>query len=109
MNYPSKKSVELGLKLVCFDMEKLDQNELVDTAIEETTASQNSFGQVRLFNELSVAFHEQMSHHSPIAASCYLQIHLLKAIMAKMFVAGWMAGRQEVIDQSLKQMFREQP
>ena len=102
MNYPTKESVELGLRLCALDIVAENQNPL-ECAIEEAQAVQQQFYPVEKFAALCQGIHDQMCH-SPMAHSCSMQCQLLYAIMAKMFIAGWSVGRQEVIDDELKRM-----
>lgn len=102
MNYPTRESVELGLRLCALDVVEGNQNP-VECAIEEALAVQQHFYPVEKFGVLCQGIHDQMCH-SLIAQSCQMQCQLLYAIMAKMFIAGWASGRQELIDAELKRM-----
>jgi hypothetical protein len=99
--YPSKESIELGLKLVGNTPDEF----VSPVVIQEESANQmQSFGKSEMFIALGVGIHEEMCHSEPFAGNCPLQINLLFAIMAKMFWAGWSAGRQEVIDAEVSRM-----
>ncbi len=102
MNYPTRESVELGLKLAAIDIIESGVD-LLDGAMEEAIAVQQNFRPVEKFAALAHGVHETMCHH-PTMGGCHFQTQLLYAIMAKMFIAGWSAGRQEVIDDELKRM-----
>ncbi len=96
MNFPTKTSVELGLKLVAIDIVSANQS-LVESCMDEAQAVHQSFHSIEKFGMLVHGIHSEMCH-GPMAESCQLQTQLLYAIMAKMFYAGWSAGRQEIID-----------
>jgi hypothetical protein len=93
--YPTKESIELGLKLVAI----VPGESVSPAAIAEESLNQmESFGKCQAFKHIGVGIHEQMCHSEPFAGNCPMQINLLFAIMAKMFLAGWSSGRQEIID-----------
>jgi hypothetical protein len=50
---------------------------------------------------LTQRFHNYL-HHSAAKQSCILQFSALSSLMAKMFTAGYAAGRQEVIDSEVE-------
>jgi hypothetical protein len=102
MNYPTRESVELGLKLVKANLLD-DGRPLLEIALEEAVKQTASFARVETFRTLCNAVHDSMCH-GPMAVSCHHQIELLLAVMAKMFWAGWSAGRQEIIDAEVTRM-----
>lgn len=99
MNYPTKESVDLGMKLVRIEPGGFS----LDSLVEEAKLQIETFGSGKFVNLVN-GVHQTMCHQAPFAGTCDLQLQLLAAIMAKMFVAGWQAGRQEIIDAELKRM-----
>lgn len=110
MDYPTKESLKLGMLLVA-DNTRVGGGPIVQLEptspemLEEAKQQQETFSDPKFINFVQ-SMHGHM-HHSPLAQSCEFQNRLLWALMAKMFVAGWAAGRQEVMDAQVKQTLGE--
>lgn len=109
-DFPSTKAIEMGLKMCATRFQPGEEPDLesadVQADLERDVEMQKAFIGVRTVQYLHDSLHLQL-HHSPIASSPELQRRLLLAIMAKMFLAGWSAGRQEIIDTELARMTKE--
>jgi hypothetical protein len=98
VSYPTKESVEMGMRLVAVTSTE-EANAVV---VEEVEAQAKVFGAIPGFMGLCESLHGHMSH-GMFAGNCAGQRSLLFGIMCKMFCAGWAAGRQEVMDEQVKQ------
>jgi len=102
MDYPTRASVELGMRLTADpDARQAIVEFLPEKAehIEEARRQEETFS-IPQFMGLVRAMHGHM-HHGPFACPCETQTVLLGSLMAKMFYAGWSAGRQEVMDEAV--------
>src|SRR4051812_49341386 len=52
---------------------------------------------------IAARFHTFL-HHGPAKKSCLIHYSALSSLMAKMFTAGYSAGRQEVIDSEVERI-----
>lgn len=100
MEYPKKATVELGLRMVSVNVREIPS---VEQVLEESRAVEEAFRPVPAFESICASMHRVL-HHSPIAYDCHMQKEVLFGIMAKMFISGWNAGRQELIDAELAKM-----
>jgi hypothetical protein len=100
MNYPSKESVELGLRMVSVD---LTDTSAIEEALKEQVEFSEECSKNQLFMGLCNMLHLTLTH-TPIAKSCELQEEALANVMMTIFHAGWLAGRQEVMDAEVERM-----
>lgn len=101
MNYPTKESVMLALEHL--QLAEQTQEALMSRAVEIVKVQQEVFGQNPHFIALVEQIHAQL-RHSPVLMDCALHKSMIFAMMVQMFIGGYSAGQQEIIDKEVARM-----
>ena len=90
------------MRMLAEDLSQMTDQTLIDAAFSDAQIVATMLAHDEI-TTVAARFHSYL-HHGCAKHSCLLQFSAIATLMAKMFQAGYAAGRQEIIDGEVAKM-----